>query len=380
MSPFTGQKPGLTAPILVAVLFSFLAGCGDPQLPDPPPRKVKAVKLGGVSDLAERSFPGRARAAQEVNLSFRVSGPLVDLPVNVGDEVTQGQLLAQIDPTDYESRVKAVRGELQSGIAARDLAQAEFQRAADIKKTNPDLISDSEYDQRLGKRDTTRAKVIALESALKLAEDDLAYTSLLAPFDGVVAAKYVENFENVLAKRPILRLLDSERIEVVIDVPERQIGYVPYLVSATVSFDALPGVELGARVKEVGNESSAVTRTYPVTLIMDQPEGQAVRPGMAASVRLVGRLPSDAREVGLSIPATALFNKGEGDGSFVFVVDESTMALEERAVEVSMLSDAGVLVKSGLETGEWLVIAGVHSLSDGQTVRILDANTGETLQ
>ena len=116
MSPFTGHKPGLTAPIFVAVLFSFLAGCGDPELPDPPPKKVKAVKLGGVSDLAERSFPGRARAAQEVNLSFRVSGPLVDLPVNVGDEVTQGQLLAQIDPTDYESRVKAVRGELQSGV------------------------------------------------------------------------------------------------------------------------------------------------------------------------------------------------------------------------------------------------------------------------
>ena len=365
---------------LVYILFSFLVACSSPEMPEPPPKKVKAVRLGDVTDLAERSFPGRARAAQEVNLSFRVSGPLVELPINVGDEVAQGDLMAQIDPTDFESRVAAVEGELKSGIAARDLAQAEFQRAADIKNTNPDLISDSEYDQRLGRRDTTRAQVLALESALKLAQDDLTYTSLLAPFDGVVAAKYVENYENVLAKRPILRLLDAERIEVVIDVPERQIGYIPYLVSATVTFDALPGVSLEASVKEVSNEASAVTRTYPVTLIMDQPDGQEIRPGMAASVRVVGRLPAGAQEVGLSIPATALFNKGEGDGSYVFVVDEASMTLQERPVEVGMLSDAGVLVRSGIEAGEWLVIAGVHSVSDGQNVRILDANTGETIQ
>ena len=380
MSLNTPRMLLLRGSLLVVLVAGLLAACSAPEAPEPPPRKVKAVRLGDVTDLAARSFPGRARAAQESNLSFRVSGPLVSLPVNVGDEVKKGDLLAQIDPTDFESRVSAMEGELKSGIAARDLAQAEFQRAAEIKETNPDLISDSEYDQRLGRRDTTRAQVLALESALKLAQDDLTYTSLLAPFDGVVAAKYVENFENVLAKRPILRLLDAEAIEVVIDIPERQIGYIPYLVSATVTFDALPGVTLEARVKEIGNEASAVTRTYPVTLIMEQPEGQEIRPGMAASVRAVGRLPVDAQEVGMNIPATALFNKGEGGGSYVFVVNEQSMTLEQRPVEISMLSESGVLVKSGIEAGEWLVIAGVHSVSDGQAVRILDANTGETLQ
>ena len=300
----------------------------------------------------------------------------MELPINVGDEVSRGDLLARIDPTDFETRVATVNGELKSAVAARDLAEAEFNRAADIKKKNPQLISDSEYDQRLGRRDTTRAQVKALESALKLAEDDLTYTYLLAPYDGVIAATYVENFENVLAKRPIARLLDTDAIEVVIDVPERQIGYMPYLVSAVVTFEAAPGTELQASVKEIGSEASAVTRTYPVTLIMDRPDGVDIRPGMAASVRVTGRLPEQAREVGMSIPATALFNKGEA-GSFVYVVDESTMTLVQRPVEVSVLSEAGVLVQSGLAAGEWLVIAGVHSVSDGQQVRILDANAGE---
>lgn len=364
------------AHLAALVLSLVLMSCSQEPIPEAPPKKVKAIKLGDISDLVERSFPGRARAAQQSNLSFRVSGPLVELPIDVGDEVTKGDLLARIDPTDYESRVATVRGELRSAVAARDLAEAEFQRAADIKKKNPDLISESEYDQRLGRRDSSRAQVTALESALKLAEDDLKYTYMLAPYDGVIAATYVENFENVLAKRPIARLLDTDAIEVVIDVPERQIGYMPYLVSATVTFEAVSEVALEATVKEVGSEASSVTRTYPVTLIMDKPEGMDIRPGMAASVKVIGRLPESALEVGMSIPATALFNKGE-EGTFVYVVDESSMTLKRKSIEVSLLSDTGVLVQEGLEAGEWLVIAGVHSVSEGQKVRILDANAGE---
>jgi RND family efflux transporter MFP subunit len=181
----------------------------------------------------------------------------------------------------------------------------------------------------------------------------------------------------VLQKAPIARLLDTTSIEVVIDLPERLIGYMPYLVSATVSFDALDDVSLVATVKEVGSEASAVSRTFPVTLIMDQPAGEPVKPGMAAVARMVGRLPQQAREVGINVPATALFGDGDAHQSYVFIVDENTMTLIKRPVEVSLPSTTGMLVKSGLEVGEWLVIAGVHSISEGQQVRIMDADAGK---
>ena len=177
----------------------------------------------------------------------------------------------------------------------------------------------------------------------------------------------------MVAKRPIARVLDTDRIEVVIDIPERYIIYAPYVVSATVSFEALAGIALEAKVEEIGNEASAVTRTYPVTLIMDQPEGVEIKPGMAANVKLVGKLPEQAREVGMSIPAAALFAGDSPDQSYVFVVNESSMTLEKRQVELSLPSATGVLVKSGLQAGEWLVVAGVHSVTEGQEVRILDA-------
>ena len=183
----------------------------------------------------------------------------------------------------------------------------------------------------------------------------------------------MENFENVLAKRTIARILDADRIEVVIDIPERLINYAPYVLSATVSFEALPNVTLEATVEEIGSEASAVTRTYPVTLIMDQPAGVAIKPGMAAKARLVSKLPEEAREVGMSIPATALIGGERADETYVFVVNENDMTLEKRSVELSLLSNTGVLVKSGLQVGEWLVVAGVHSVAEGQEVRILDA-------
>jgi len=358
---------------LFSLVLVVLTGCESADAPIPQPKKVKAIQLGDASPLVERSLPGRARAAQEVNLSFRVSGPLVELPANVGDTVKEGDLIARIDPTDFESRVQASRSKLQQGIAARDLAAAEFKRAAQIREKNSDLISASEYDNRLGDKDNTLAQVLALESALKLAEDDLAHTFLTAPFDGVIAATYVENFENVLAKRTIARILDADRIEVVIDIPERLINYAPYVLSATVSFEALPNVTLEATVEEIGSEASAVTRTYPVTLIMDQPEGVAIKPGMAAKARLVSKLPEESREVGMSIPATALIGGERADETYVFIVNESDMTLEKRSVELSLLSNTGVLVKSGLQVGEWLVVAGVHSVAEGQEVRILDA-------
>ena len=364
-------RPGKV--VLTALCLLAMAACDTPEAPPAPAKKVKAIQVGDISALVERSFPGRARAGQEVNLSFRVSGPLVEFPVNVGDALQQGDLIARIDPTDFESRVQSMRGRLQQAVSAKDLAAAEFKRASDIRKKNADLISASEYDRRLGDRDSTMAQVQELESALKLAEDDLAHTFMIAPFDGVIAATYVENFENVMAKRSIARMLDTDSIEVVVDIPERSISYAPYLLAATVSFEALPGVALEAAVKEIGSEASAVTRTYPVTLTMPQPEGMEIKPGMAASVKLVGKLPEQMREVGMSIPATALFSGDNARQSYVFIVNESSMTLEKREVELSLLSSTGVLVKSGLQAGDWLVVAGVHSVIEGQEVRILDA-------
>lgn len=331
-----------------------------------------ALKVADASGLLERAFPGRARASQEVNLSFRVSGPLITLPVEVGDKVQADDVLARIDPNDYEARVNTVEGELSTARAQAVLTEKEYQRAREIDAKGKGLISKSEVDKRLGGRNRASSQVKALTASLRLAKNKLSYTHLKAPFDGVVVATYVENFEDVLAKRPILRLLNTTRIELDISIPESLIGYAPYVELVTVRFDALPGKEVKAEVKEIGREASEATRTYPVTLVMDQPEDAEILPGMAGQASIVSRPPDDSALIGISVPATAVFSGEDPDKSFVWIVDEATKTLSRREVQLGKLARFGVLIREGLKPGEWIVVKGVHSVKEGETVRVMD--------
>ena len=188
----------------------------------------------------------------------------------------------------------------------------------------------------------------------------------------MVVATYVENFEFVQAQQPILRLLDPASIEFTIFVPENLIGYAPYVESASVRFDTLPDVEVEAQVKEISKEASQATRTYPVTLIMQPPAGVEILPGMAGQATITAKPPEGDKDLGIDIPATAVFSADDKGKSYVWVVDPASNTLSRREVEVARLTDFGVLVRAGLEPGEWIVFRGVHSLKQGQQVRIID--------
>ncbi len=337
-----------------------------------------ATKVLDTSGLLERTFPGRAKASQQVNLSFRVSGPLITLPVAVGDRVKAGDVLARIDPNDFQARVNTLDGELATAQAQAVLSQKEYVRGIEIDKKGTGLISKSEVDKRRGARDRSKAQVQALTASVGLANDNLSYTELKAPFDGIVVATYVDNFEDVLAKQPIVRLLNPTRIEMDISVPESLIGYAPYVKEVTVRFDALPDREIKAEVKEIGREASEATRTYPVTVVMDQPEGAEILPGMAGRTAIVSRPPDDSVLLGIEIPATAVFSGDDPNKNFVWVVDEASKTLSRREVQIGKLAQFGVLIKDGLKPGEWIVVKGVHSVEEGQQVRILDVAKADT--
>ena len=357
---------------VVVVATALLAGCAKELPPPPPPPLVPAIRVAEPGEFTTTPFPGRAKAGQEVNLSFRVSGPLLEFPVNVGDQVAAGQLLAQMDPQDYISALGTVTGQLDSAKAAAKRAEADFRRINNVFKEDPGATSETALDLARAGRDTSRATVSSLTSAVKTAQAKLDYTSLQAPFSGVVVATYVENFETVVAKQPILRLLDPSSIEFVISVPENLIGYVPHVDNVVVTFDAMPGVEVPAKIKEVGREASQATRTYPVTLVMSQPEGIQILAGMAGSAMVSARLPEDSALTGIEIPAPAVFSGEDPSRSYVWVIDEASKTLQRREVTVGRLSNTGILIQSGLTAGDWVVVRGANSVSEGQEVRIAD--------
>ena len=354
------------------LLLAFvLAGCGEESAPPKPPRSVKALQVVEPSTLTRDSFPGRAAAGQQVNLSFRVAGPLIEFPVQVGDRVEAGQLVARIDPTDYQSALSGLEGQLQAAQAAADRAQADFDRVDRTYRQDPGATSEMALDRARQLRNSTAATVRSARATVQGARDQLGYTSLVAPFAGEVVETYVENFETIVAMQPILRIVDPSRIDFTISVPENQIVYAPYVTGASVTFDALPGVEVPAVIKEIGKEASQATRTYPVTLAMDQPEGTSILPGMAGEALIEGDLPEDSAQLGIQIPTTALFAEDDVQKSYVWVIEPDTNRLQRREVETGSLSEYGILIASGLEAGEWIVVAGASLLSEGEEVKIL---------
>ncbi len=209
-------------------------------------------------------------------------------------------------------------------------------------------------------------------AAVKLAEDRLGYTQLTAPFDGEVVNIFTQEHEVVIAKQPISKIVNRSKIEFSINVPEQLIGYANRVVSTIVRFDVQPDTPITATVKEIGREASTGTRTYPVTLILEKTSDFEILPGMAGNVTISSQLPETAIQSGLEIPATAVFSKGDKANSFVWlVVDGKT---QQQAINIGLPTAYGVLIKSGLKSGDQIIVAGVNSLTESQAVAPLPAS------
>ena len=343
--------------LLVCFLFA-LPGCKEEIPPKESVRSVRAIQVADPTEFARRWFPGQAKATKEVELSFQVAGPLTSRPVDVGDLVQKGQLVARILPRDFEVRVEKYK-------ARKDKAEKQYQRYKQLYIRKQ--VSKEDFDQHKAERDISIAQ-------LKDAQHALNDTYLKAPFDGIVTAVYVENHEEVRAKQPVVRLVDHSQIEMIVNVPESFISSADQIQAAgkalRIRFDAFPDREFEAGIKEIGKEASKTTRTFPVTLIMDQPEDIQILPGMAGRASSVFQMEGQTSPNPIVVPESAVFSSGENKSS-VWIIDEESNTVSQREVETGDLLSSGISIVKGLEPGEWIATAGVHFLRVGQEVRIL---------
>lgn len=362
---------------VISLAVMLIAACTEEAPPPKVVRPVKAIKVGDTARLTGRSFPGRAKATQEVNLSFRVSGTLMTLPNDiVGKTFKKGELIARLDPRDFEVQLQNTQGQLERAKAILARAEGEYKRERQIFQEDPGATSKTAVERKREGRDRAKANIKSLQASVAGAKDQLSYTYKKAPFDGRITAQYVQNFEDVRAKEPIVRLLDDSRVEMVVNIPESLISYAPHVTRVWVRFDPFPDKEIPATIKEIGTEASQTTRTYPVTLIMDQPEEFKILPGMAGqTIRSEGELPRDIQRQGIEVPVAAVFTPDTEMQSYIWVIDEKTMTVQKRKVKTGNLTEAGVLIEEGVKPGEWVVTAGVHTLREGQEVKILKGST-----
>jgi len=359
--------------ILLMVLSLLLFSACDRK--EPPPeeivRQVSAMRVGEIVGELGRSFPGRAQAYQELNLSFRIGGPLIQFPVKVGEVVKKGQVLARIDPRDYDVGLRRAQGQLEETRASVLRAESDYERQQRIFKEDPGATSESAIDRAREQRDRARGSITSLQAAVDSARDQLEDTHLRAPFGGTVVATYVENYEQVRPNQQVVRVVDTSRIKMVVNIPENLISVAKRVKGLAVVFDSFPDEKVAAQILEVSPEASQLTRTYPMTLVMNQPKNAKILPGMAgrAEAGLLERAGNDGQMI---IPMGATFSSGEGGKTYVWVINDQTKTVARREVTLGTLTNAGTVVRAGLQRGEWIATAGVHSLRDGQRVRMAE--------
>lgn len=346
----------LLLPVCLLILSPVLTSCDSK-----PPEKVEvirpipAMKVGESQKVSGRKFPGKAKATQEVDLAFDVGGKLIERPVDIGDDVKQGDVIARLNPRDFKARVKSNKAELKK-------VKQNFERGKELIKDS--FISQRDYDR-------LEAAVDVAEADLDIAQKALSDSVMKAPFDGHIANLYVENYQAVLSKKVIARLLDTSQIEMVVQVPENLISKVSYIEDIHVTFDSFPDVALAASIKEVSNEASQTTRTYPVTLIMQQHDDVEILPGMAGNASGTLVMPGTGDELEkLVVPVQAVFTPNTQKQDHVWVIDEKSGSVHLRAVTTGQLTQSGIQVIDGLQTDEWVAVAGVHTLREDQKVRI----------
>lgn len=341
----------------------LLLACGEEAAPpEPVARPIKILELGASGEGEVLQFPGSVTAGETAQLAFEVPGKLIEWPVTEGQEVDAGELLARLDPRDFET-------ELQAQEARRSAARAEYDRTLALFKA--EVASQQELDVKQRNFEVSEARV---EQAAKALED----TRLLAPFAGTVARTVVNNFENVRAKQVVMVFEQDRSFDVDVAIPEQDAAALtPGLSLAErtqrsrpfVELSALPGREFPARITEFSTTADPTTRTFAATFNFDNPPDVTIHSGMTARVTV--HVPARIAAVaGFDVPSVAA-SADESGNAYVWVVDPESLAVSRRSVELGRMIGDSVQVRSGLEGGEWIAISGVQHLREGMVVRRL---------
>jgi RND family efflux transporter MFP subunit len=354
------------------VIGLLMTSCADEEQAPPEPviRPVRYQQVFGSGGARVRAFSGAAQASTETEISFKVPGTLRRLSVEVGDLVRANDLLAELDPRDYELQVEQVRASLAQGRARARNAAATYERVRGLYENNN--ASKADLDTARTAAESADATVRSIEKQLELAELQLSYTRLRAPVDGAVAEVPVEVNENVSTGQPVATITSGARPEVLVAVPESLITRIRRGNRVTVQFDALQGRTYGAAVTEVGVSPTKAATTFPVTARLDQ-ANPMVLPGMAAEVAFRFA----AREGGARFVVFPHAVSEDRKGNFVYVVEPSEEGLgivHRRHVKVGELVTEGLEILEGLADGDLVVTAGVSRIADGQQVKLLGSN------
>ena len=333
----------------LAALFLFY-GCKQERVHKETVRTIKVSTVERYGGEKEASFAGRVRAASEINLAFRIGGPIVEINVEEGQFVRKGQVMAEMDSRDYAIQFAATEAEYNQ-------RKAEAERITQLFELQ--IATENDYDKAVSALKQITSKYNTHRNAL---ED----TKLTAPFDGYVQKRYFDAGETIGAGTPVFSMIGAETPEVHINIPASVYIQRDLFNSYSCHFELFPDKTYPlvlVSINQKANMNQLHTVRFRVAKNDDLPA-----PPIGASTMVTIHFKQEHTEM-VSIPLTALL---ERDGkTTVWVYDAHERRVTSRAILLHEIrTDGTVVVAEGLKAGEQVVSAGVHVLSDGEKVRL----------
>ena len=342
--------------VTVAVMASCSGGNASTDNNSAKPVKIDTVRLSAANTVLQ--FPGKVKAAEDANLSFKVAGRIKKIYVDEGAVVHKGQLLAELDDTDYRIQLDATEAEY---------AQVKAQAERVIALYNDNGTTPNDYDKAVYGLKQITAK-------LQAHREQLGYTKIYAPFAGKVQSKLFNDHETVAAGMPILMMIGGGQPEVEIFLPASDYMRRDRLAQYSCTFDIMPGVKYPLTVKHVAPQANA-NQLYAMRLRIAAPAGSVMPvPGMSTMVTAaVGG--GDDKMVSLVVPSGAVL-KADGR-EWVYVVDAKRGTISRREVKLVQLlsNESSIVASSALNVGDIVVASGTRSLHDGDEITIVNEFT-----
>ncbi len=345
--------------VLVSVLVltsAGLAACSKspPQTPAVDHKVIAPVmQIGGKNIAAFSQVPGTVTAAQQVQLSSRLSGYIRHLEVREGQEVRAGQLLFEVDPTDVNAQVQQAQAGLAEAESNLTDARSNYERFKSLYAQQ--AIPEKQWDQVKSAYATARARAAAAQAGIGSAQAQMRYARVTAPFSGIIVSKQAQNGDLASPGQPILTLANTTQLEVRFAAGNAL--YQSLKIGQTVNVLA-DGHRVPAQVLDMVGAADAMTHAHTVKLSL--PAGSSLQAGDYVSVEV----PLAARAV-IVVPAAAVQNRAGIPG--VFVVDKQGVA-HYRMVRTGPQTPNGVEILSGLSAGETVVTGNLEAVNNGDQI------------
>lgn len=333
-----------------------LQGCNQAQVLEQPAAKqttLQVIKLNSLENQSTRHFSGLVRAHDSANLAFRVPGTLSEVLVQPGDNVKKGDIIARLDPHDYQVALEELQAKMLEAQSAHKLAKAELKRVK--LATEDNAIASVNLDRATSGYERSLSAVKVVDKNIQRAKDTLRYTQLVAPFDGVIASVGFDAHEQVLPGIAVATMQDNSTLDVEIDVPENMIDQFSINDKGSVTWYQSDST-LNAHVTEIAPLPHLIKQTYTVTYTLDN-ASQQLFSGKSVTVSSQAAVATDS----FCIPYSALV--GEKETMHINLVRDNEVVATP--VELKSLDAYQACISGNVKGDDYVVVSGSFYLKDG---------------